>query len=154
MSLVHALIVFGADVHSANAESLLPLHMARTLASDVNDKQCNNLQKSQVVEALEGVHHLDWECLAQECRSSVSQSQVKRGDTVLCLDGGGVRGLILVQLLLSLEKITQKSVVDLFDWIGGTSTGGLLALALVHGWSTCAVCFSKLLSILYLILFF
>ena len=52
---------------------------------------------------------------------------------VLCLDGGGIRGLVLVQMLLEIEKVAGIPIVECFDWIGGTSTGGFLALSLVHG---------------------
>ncbi|XP_074620294.1 85/88 kDa calcium-independent phospholipase A2-like [Acropora palmata] len=54
-------------------------------------------------------------------------------ESVLTLDGGGIRGLILIQLLLALEEFTKQPIVKLFDWIGGTSTGGILALAVAHG---------------------
>ena len=56
----------------------------------------------------------------------------RKGDRVLCLDGGGIKGLILVELLSCIEKITGKKIIDLFDWFVGTSTGGILALALVY----------------------
>ena len=52
---------------------------------------------------------------------------------VLCLDGGGIRGLILCMILTRLEEISGTSVKDNFDWISGTSTGGILALALATG---------------------
>ncbi|KAA3678674.1 calcium-independent phospholipase A2 [Paragonimus westermani] len=55
------------------------------------------------------------------------------GYRVLSMDGGGVRGLILVQTLRALERITGKRVTELFDWIIGTSTGGILSLMLVRG---------------------
>jgi len=52
----------------------------------------------------------------------------------LCLDGGGIRGLVLIQLLQEIEKETGgQKIRDLFDWIGGTSTGGIIALAIAHG---------------------
>lgn len=54
-------------------------------------------------------------------------------ETILTLDGGGIRGLILIQLLLALEEFTKQPIVRLFDWIAGTSTGGILALAIAHG---------------------
>ena len=54
------------------------------------------------------------------------------GDRVLCLDGGGIKGLILVDMLMTIEKIANKRIVELFDWIIGTSTGGILALAMVY----------------------
>ena len=56
----------------------------------------------------------------------------RSGDRVLCLDGGGIRGLILVELLSCIEEVTGKQIIDLFDWFVGTSTGGILALALVY----------------------
>lgn len=54
-------------------------------------------------------------------------------EAVLTMDGGGIRGLILIQLLLALEEFTKQPIVRLFDWIAGTSTGGILTLAITHG---------------------
>ncbi|CAH1794250.1 unnamed protein product [Owenia fusiformis] len=64
---------------------------------------------------------------------SFSDSPKPTGQKVLCLDGGGIRGLILVQLLLAIEKTTGRPIKECFDWISGTSTGGILALAITHG---------------------
>lgn len=55
------------------------------------------------------------------------------GQRILCLDGGGLKGLILIEVLIYIEKLTGKKIVELFDWIVGTSTGGIIALALVYG---------------------
>lgn len=52
---------------------------------------------------------------------------------VLCLDGGGIRGLILIQMLEVLEEYLGGTIIDHFDWISGTSTGGILSLALASG---------------------
>ncbi|XP_058827123.1 85/88 kDa calcium-independent phospholipase A2 isoform X2 [Topomyia yanbarensis] len=52
---------------------------------------------------------------------------------ILCLDGGGIRGLVLAQMLLEIEKLAQTPISHLFDWIAGTSTGGILALGLGCG---------------------
>lgn len=49
------------------------------------------------------------------------------------MDGGGIRGLILVQMLLEIERLTQTPIHHLFDWIAGTSTGGILALGIGIG---------------------
>ena len=54
-------------------------------------------------------------------------------DQVLCLDGGGIRGLVLIQLLQAIEQAAGQPIRNCFDWIGGTSTGGIIALAIVHG---------------------
>lgn len=52
---------------------------------------------------------------------------------LLCLDGGGIRGLVLVQMLLEVEKLSRTPIIHMFDWIAGTSTGGILALGLGCG---------------------
>ena len=54
---------------------------------------------------------------------------------VLSLDGGGVRGLILIQMLWVLEVMMNKKMSECFDWMSGTSTGGILALLLAMGHS-------------------
>jgi calcium-independent phospholipase A2 len=55
------------------------------------------------------------------------------GGRVLCLDGGGIRGVVLTQTLLYMQKVFEVPIVELFDWIAGTSTGGILALCLASG---------------------
>jgi patatin-like phospholipase/acyl hydrolase len=49
---------------------------------------------------------------------------------ILSLDGGGIRGIIPAMVLAEVEARTGKSVAAMFDLIAGTSTGGILALAL------------------------
>ena len=58
---------------------------------------------------------------------------VNEGSRILFLDGGGMRGLIQIQILEALEMKTGRKVTELFDWIVGTSTGGIVALGLVYG---------------------
>ena len=49
---------------------------------------------------------------------------------VLSIDGGGIRGLVPALVLAEIERQTGKPISSLFDLIAGTSTGGILALAL------------------------
>ncbi|MEO0391830.1 MAG: patatin-like phospholipase family protein [Pseudomonadota bacterium] len=48
----------------------------------------------------------------------------------LVLDGGGINGLAQVKALAALEKETGKPITDHFEMMVGTSTGGLIALAM------------------------
>jgi uncharacterized protein len=65
-----------------------------------------------------------------------------RPHRVLSLDGGGIRGLITLQVLATLEaELRQRTgtpnllLGDWFDLIGGTSTGAILAAGLSRGMS-------------------
>lgn len=52
---------------------------------------------------------------------------------ILSLDGGGLKGLFSAAILAELESDLQTPIVDHFDLIVGTSTGGLIALGLGMG---------------------
>lgn len=49
---------------------------------------------------------------------------------ILSIDGGGLRGIIPLQVVKKIEELTGKPIHKSFDLIAGTSTGGLLACAL------------------------
>lgn len=52
---------------------------------------------------------------------------------ILSIDGGGLKGVIPAAFLATLEETTGKRLVDHFDLIAGTSTGGIIAIALGLG---------------------
>jgi len=49
---------------------------------------------------------------------------------VLSIDGGGIRGIVPACVLVSLEALVNQPLGEVFDLVVGTSTGGLLALAI------------------------
>ena len=53
--------------------------------------------------------------------------------SILCLDGGGMRGILTIQLLKKLEKLAGIPCYELFDMVAGTSTGGIIAGLIVTG---------------------
>jgi len=55
--------------------------------------------------------------------------------TLLSIDGGGMRGVIALAMLIYLEEQTGKPAYDLFDMVGGTSTGAIIAAGLGLGMS-------------------
>lgn len=58
---------------------------------------------------------------------------------VLAIDGGGVRGVLPASFLATVEEQIDGNVVDYFDLIVGTSTGGIIALALGAGIAPAAI---------------
>ena len=78
-----------------------------------------------------------WGHLADRYRAA----GVKR---LLALDGGGIRGLLTLQILDKLERDLRLlldgdasfRLCDYFDVIGGTSTGAIIAAGLARGMST------------------
>jgi patatin-like phospholipase/acyl hydrolase len=49
---------------------------------------------------------------------------------ILCIDGGGIRGMVPTIMLTALQERLDRPVVEYFDVVAGTSTGGLLAAGL------------------------
>lgn len=53
---------------------------------------------------------------------------------VLSWDGGGIRGLFSLYVAKEVEKhMNGTTLVEQADWLAGTSTGGIIALALANG---------------------
>jgi hypothetical protein len=62
---------------------------------------------------------------------------------LLALDGGGIRGILTLEVLLRIEQLLAEAtgtgerfrLSDFFDYIGGTSTGAIIAAGLARGMS-------------------
>src|SRR5258706_8499571 len=52
---------------------------------------------------------------------------------ILSLDGGGIKGIFSAGVLAAIEEDLNIVVVDHFDLIAGTSTGGIIAIGLGLG---------------------
>jgi len=52
---------------------------------------------------------------------------------ILALDGGGIKGAFTASVLATLEESIGLPIVDHFDMVAGTSTGGILAIGLGLG---------------------
>uniref|UniRef100_A0A672G0Y8 phospholipase A2 n=1 Tax=Salarias fasciatus TaxID=181472 RepID=A0A672G0Y8_SALFA len=110
MELIKALIVFGADVEIHNDLGETPGLIAARTSKGFEDLMFTGIRLFPAFSLV-------------SCRM----------DRLLCLDGGGIKGLVLIQMLIALEREAGRPTRELFDWVAGTSTGGILALAIVHG---------------------
>ena len=70
------------------------------------------------------------EDIGLENKQSVAK---QREFKILSIDGGGVRGLLPLTLLCSIEEKVGERIWKYFDLITGTSTGGIIALWLSTG---------------------
>jgi len=52
---------------------------------------------------------------------------------ILALDGGGIRGIFTASFLATVEDLLPGRLCDYFDLIVGTSTGGIIGLAIAFG---------------------
>ncbi|XP_036401168.1 85/88 kDa calcium-independent phospholipase A2 isoform X1 [Megalops cyprinoides] len=158
MELIKALIVFGADVEIHNDLGETPGLIAARTSKGPNRKILLNMLCSVGAErchppspdtpplttkrppppgiGFEDIMHVAATVGAiTRGRAEVDGFNAgrRKKDRLLCLDGGGIKGLVLIQLLIALEREAGRPVKELFDWVSGTSTGGILALAIVHG---------------------
>jgi uncharacterized protein len=61
---------------------------------------------------------------------------------LLACDGGGIRGIISIEILAGIESELRKSsgnpklvLADYFDYVAGTSTGAIMAILIALGYS-------------------
>ncbi|KAE8300502.1 85/88 kDa calcium-independent phospholipase A2 [Larimichthys crocea] len=119
IELIKALIVFGADVEIHNDLGETPGLIAARTSKGFEDIMFVGAAVSAMNR---GMSEVDG-----------TKMDTNKMDRLLCLDGGGIKGLVLIQMLIALEREAGRPTRELFDWVAGTSTGGILALAIIHG---------------------
>jgi len=78
-----------------------------------------------------------------ETQSSFKDKLSKTGPRkLLACDGGGIRGIISIEILAQIEAELRKAtgkpdlvLADYFDYVGGTSTGAIIATLIALGFS-------------------
>lgn len=90
---------------------------------------------NEVLATQEDVGSLVDTVCTQLTRLPLVHGRVSDGITfrILALDGGGVKGAFTASVLANLESRLGKPIAEHFDLIGGTSTGGILAVGLGMG---------------------
>lgn len=158
ISIIQSLIIFGANLDLLNNAGESPRHLvkkeqqedllyylhavgAKRCVSDMknctegcsHDGTFNGLEPPRVICATNRDVIDQMLSVAGMEINSQNTGDRKKDGRLLCLDGGGIRGLVLIQVLLELERYIEKPINNCFDWISGTSTGGILALGIASG---------------------
>ena len=138
---VKALVVFGADVarvnmdgHSAYDLSVIQKNVRyQTLFLSVGAQDIEFLNRGgKILMSPRGsLYREDYGNI--KCGSPIKREGWGPNDAaVLSVDGGAIRGLVAVLILQEIEKRTQTRIKDLFDWIGGSSTGSFITMACTY----------------------
>lgn len=64
---------------------------------------------------------------------SKKTDEMKKPFKILCIDGGGIKGIFSAQVLAEFEKAFGSLTSEHFDLVCGTSTGGIIALGVAAG---------------------
>ncbi|KRZ53007.1 85/88 kDa calcium-independent phospholipase A2 [Trichinella nativa] len=159
-SMTKALLVLGADPNIVNDNGHSPRHTAARLnvrgrelmrcliiggaiRCPIESSGCaatcsyRNADESDLSVQYTALNYLETVsvCKQEKCIKKVVEMAAtgKKFDVLLSLDGGGIRGVILI--LLYIEAALKKPLISYVTWLAGTSTGGFLAAGLAKGMS-------------------
>ena len=127
--LVRLLLVFDANPKERNHQGQTPLEVAHQLGDGA----------TACASDIETLIALRDKLATDKPRGRAPKHPPSANDEgvfMLSLDGGGIRGLVFVQVLIELDKRCQqlypgsKPIHTYFNWVTGNSTGGLAALYL------------------------
>ena len=125
-TLVKAYIAFGADIGIRNKSNKIALDLASGECAEVLQTTAGRMKEASS-RLSEATHEV-----------AVQPNSV----FLLSLDGGGIKGLLHTQTLMAIQKRMRELQPDCspihkyFDYIAGTSIGGLVALSMISADAT------------------
>ncbi|CAJ0568837.1 unnamed protein product, partial [Mesorhabditis spiculigera] len=151
-------VSFGADVNKRTQESCIQLALKYASPTvlqllillgakmEGNDSQLVNQRDKAYIEQIRKMFSgkLEPSLDAAMRAHLLSENTIRIRDALLntvpsnkqlaiSLDGGGIRGLAEAQMLFELQRILGDSFLPRIEWLGGTSTGSILAIGLALG---------------------
>ncbi|RWS09904.1 85/88 kDa calcium-independent phospholipase A2-like protein [Dinothrombium tinctorium] len=164
VTAVQTLIIFEANLDFKNNLQQTPRHLAASCGDTesmnilhllhlVGAKRCADLTDLVCYDGcshdgfFDGLPLENWpifekETLYDEFYQSIVEKAVKKATNsndkfakMICFDGGGVKGVFAVQMLIELQKMFKKPLKECFNWVSGTSAGSVLAALLSLGMS-------------------
>ncbi|KRX46027.1 85/88 kDa calcium-independent phospholipase A2, partial [Trichinella murrelli] len=153
LSYVKALFVFGADSSKVTKSGKTALQIALELEkrnqSDISREIVSCIETYEKRYQLENFEFLqssselmqfdDW-CKFTRMLNVKNVIQRFTDDSVMTenlisFDGGGIRGLITIQILMLIEQAVGSDWFKNFQWVAGSSTGCIIAVGLCLGYS-------------------
>ncbi|EPB65649.1 phospholipase, patatin family, partial [Ancylostoma ceylanicum] len=135
LDLVKLLILFDADINAVDAQgqSVHEINKSSKRRADIDTLL--TIANSPPAPASAAQTKTPWDYQQESAIQVQKENKEDGGERVnlLSLDGGGIRGLVVIQMLSELEKKFGTDLLSSFGWLGGTSTGAILALALCQG---------------------
>uniref|UniRef100_A0A914P8R8 phospholipase A2 n=1 Tax=Panagrolaimus davidi TaxID=227884 RepID=A0A914P8R8_9BILA len=138
-NFIHTLIIGGASRCSSSTVGCKVGCMNENLLEEVNDdvslyNSFKELEKMKNNKLLNQKRQDEiYEGMMEALKNMGNMNDARNYINVLSLDGGGIRGLVSLQLLSEIEKMIGEPVFQYFDWVIGTSTGAIIAAALAKG---------------------
>ena len=124
--LIRALIAFGADLEIKNRDNKTALDLASGKCAEVLRTTASKMKKASL----------------QLSKATLEAASPPNSIFLLSMDGGGVRGLLHTHTLIAIQKRMREiqpdcsSIHKYFDYIAGTSIGGVVALCMVSADAT------------------
>ena len=125
--ILKALLAFGAKFDIKNKAGKTPLETASDSKAD-GAKECMEVLKEMI--------QLTKEADEKVCKKFEHINIPPNSIFLLSMDGGGTRGLLLTQTLFAIQKRMKqlkpdcRPIQEYFDYIAGTSAGGLVTLSI------------------------
>jgi calcium-independent phospholipase A2 len=123
--LVRLMIIFDADLTLKNRQHKTALELAQEKGF------------SDIADDISTILNLESDLNTDEHKVLDPAERHPHEAFLLSLDGGGVKGLVFLQVLLEMEKRrikrypdSKESLLSHFNWMTGNSAGGISALAL------------------------
>uniref|UniRef100_A0A0N4ZRA5 phospholipase A2 n=1 Tax=Parastrongyloides trichosuri TaxID=131310 RepID=A0A0N4ZRA5_PARTI len=139
LDIIKALLCFNANVKAKNNNGESIRHILKKTNSqtkDIIEKYLNLFENKETIQDHSDELERFEQSNALAYQLAKDNLAKKHSVNVLSLDGGGVRGMVIIQTLLYISKnLGNNDLIKNFDWISGTSTGAILAAGLAEGMS-------------------
>ena len=128
LTIVKMLLVFGADPTLCNKDGITSLQLSK----DLNKDEVNKLKIMQTLEEMALLQEKTWNYFSSH--NNVPKTRKEKETYLLALDGGGIRSFNTCQAFIAIEDRMKQiephchSFFSYFDYIAGTSAGGIVAL--------------------------